>query len=89
MDADAWDPFLQALERAGRRGSGEAVVEGMSPGELRMRAFAGGAGRLAVEGYVGVRTFGRELLLRFGPIPFESAALDRLLAELRLSSRPA
>lgn len=35
-----------------------------------MRVFAaGGAGHLAVEGYVGVRTSRREILLRFGPIP--------------------
>jgi hypothetical protein len=90
VDADAWEPFLQALEQVGRRGVGEAVVEGISPGELRMRVFAAaGAGRPAVEGYVGVRTFDRELLLRFGPIPFESAALDHLLAELRPSTPPA
>jgi hypothetical protein len=90
VDADSWEPFLRALEQVERRGSGEAVVEAMSPGELRMRVFAADrAGHLAIEGYVGVRTSGRELLLRFSPIPFESAALRRLLAELRPSAPPA
>src|SRR5215207_8899827 len=48
---DAWADFLRQLVRLERDRAGEAVVESISPGELRLRLFAlDRAGHMGAEG---------------------------------------
>lgn len=79
----AWDAFARDLVELERRRHGEAVVESISPGELRLRVFATDrAGHMAVEGYVAVRGVRHELRLEFSPIAFDPTQLPGLVAEL-------
>ena len=79
----AWQAFVRALVELERRRQGEAVLEGVSPGELRLRFHAvDRAGHLAVEGTIGVRGVANELRLDFSPIPFDPTQLPALVAEL-------
>jgi len=80
---DAWDAFLADLRTLDERRRGEALLQGISPGELRLRFFARDrAGHLAVEGEVGTRAHGREALLRFDPIEIDPSSLPALAREL-------
>ena len=79
----AWDAFLGALAALERGRQGEAVLEGMSPDELRLRVHAiDRAGHLAAEGFLGVRGVRNELRLEFSAIEFDPTQLPALVAEL-------
>jgi hypothetical protein len=79
----AWREFLERLTALEGSRRGEAILESISPGELRLRLFATDrAGHMAVEGYVGVFGGHDTLRLEFGAIPFEPTLLPRLLREL-------
>ena len=83
---DAWQRFLRQLEQLDHRRDGEAVVESMSPDELRLRIFATDrAGHVAVDGQVRTRSV-RDLRLQFGAIRFDPTLLLPLLSELRAAA---
>jgi hypothetical protein len=83
IDRDVWQRFLRELERLVDRRDGEAVVESMSPNDLRLRLFATDhAGHVAVDGQVRTRSVG-DLRWQFGAIQFDPSLLPPLLAELR------
>jgi hypothetical protein len=80
---DVWQRFIQALEHLDERREGEAVVESMSPNDLRLRIrVTDRAGHVAVDGQVRTRSV-RDLQWQFGAIPFDPSLLPSLLAELR------
>lgn len=80
---EAWEGFLSQLTALERERRGEAVLESISPGELRLRIFASDrAGHIAVEGSVGVRGVHQELRLDFSPMAVDPSQLPALLAEL-------
>ena len=80
---DAWQRFLQQLTRLEDRREGEAVVESMSPGELRLCIrVTDRAGHVAADGQVCTRSV-RDLRWQFGAIQFDPTLLSPLLGELR------
>jgi hypothetical protein len=80
---DTWLLFLEQLERLDNRREGEAVVESMSPDDLRLRIFATDrAGHVAIDGQVRTRSL-RDLRWQFGAIRFDPTLLAQLLSELR------
>ena len=80
---DVWQRFIRALEHVDDRREGEAVVESMSPDELRLRIrVTDRAGHIAVDGQVRTRSV-RDLRWQFGAIQFDPSLLSPLLAELR------
>jgi hypothetical protein len=80
---DAWQHFLRELERLADRRDGEAVVESISPRDLRLRFCAtDNAGHVAVDGQVRTRSVG-DLRWQFGAIQFDPSLLPRLFDELR------
>jgi len=82
IDRDVWQRFLRELERLVDRRDGEAVVESMSPKDLRLRLFATDhAGHMAVDGQARTRSVG-DLRWQFGAIQFDPSLLPLLLAEL-------
>jgi hypothetical protein len=84
---DVWQRFVRQLERLEYRREGEAVVESMSPDELRLRIFATDhAGHVAVDGQVRTRSV-PDLRLQFGAIRFDPTLLPPLLSELRAVGR--
>jgi hypothetical protein len=83
IDLDVWQRFLHELERLVDRRHGEAVVESMSPENLRLRIFmTDRAGHVAVDGQVRTRSV-RDLRWQFGAIQFDPTLLPLLLAELQ------
>jgi len=85
---DVWDAFINALRALDERRQGEARVQSISPGELRLRFFAlDRAGHMAVEGEVGTLHHMREASLRFGPIEFDPSGLPALVEELAAAVR--
>jgi hypothetical protein len=83
IDRDEWQRFLRALERLVDRRDGEAVVESMSPEDLRLRIrVTDHAGHVTVDGQVHTRSV-RDLRWQFGAIQFDPTLLPLLLAELR------
>jgi len=83
VDRDVWQHFLQQLERLVDRRDGEAVVESMSPKDLRLRIFATDhAGHMAIEGQLRTRSVS-DLRWQFGAIQFDPSLLPLLLSELR------
>ena len=88
IDRDVWRRFLRDLERLDDRRDGEAVVESMSPKELRLRIFVTDrAGHVAVDGQVRTQSI-RDLRWQFGAIQFDPTLLPSLLAELRAAGVP-
>ena len=80
---DVWQRFLQQLKRLDDRRDSEAVVESMSPDELRLRIrVTDRAGHVAVDGQVRTRSI-RDLRWQFGAIQFDPTLLPPLLGELR------
>ena len=80
---EAWDTFIVALRALDERRQGEAPLQSISPGELRLRAFAvDRAGHMAVEGEIGTLHYMREASLRFGRIEFDPSLLPLLVREL-------
>ncbi len=85
---EAWDAFIAEIRALEARRRGEARLQSISPGELRLRVFAlDRAGHMAVEGEVGTLHHGREASLRFAPIAFDPSLLPPLLAELTAAVR--
>jgi hypothetical protein len=83
VDRDVWRRFLQELERLVDRRDGEAVVESMSPNDLRLRIFATDhSGHMAIEGQARTRSVSA-LRWQFGAIQFDPSLLPLLLSELR------
>jgi hypothetical protein len=83
IDRDGWQRFLRALERLVNRRDGEAIVESMSPNDLRLRIHVTDhAGHVALDGEVHTRSI-RGLRWQFGAIQFDPTLLPLLLAELR------
>jgi len=84
---DVWQHFLRQLEQLEDRRDGEAVVESMSPEDLRLRIFVTDpAGHVAIEGQARTRSV-RDLRWQFGAIPFDPTLLPPLLGELRSAGR--
>jgi hypothetical protein len=80
---DVWHRFLQQLKRLDDRRDGEAVVESISPDELRLRIrVTDRAGHVAVDGQVRTRSL-RDLRWQFSEIQFDPTLLPPLLGELR------
>ena len=80
---DVWQRFLRQLERLEDRREGEAVVDSMSPDDLRVRIFVTDrAGHVAIDGQVRTRSV-RDLRWQFGAIPFDPTLLPPPLGELR------
>lgn len=84
---EAWADFLGQLVRLERDRAGEAVLESMSPGELRLRLFAlDRAGHMGVEGELLVYyTAGHRPQvgsLTFDAVEFDPTALPTLVREL-------
>jgi hypothetical protein len=80
---EAWDAFIGDLRTLDERRQGEARLESISPGELRLRFFAlDRAGHVAVEGEIGTLHHMREAFLRFGPVAFDPPLLPSLVREL-------
>jgi len=83
VEQAVWQRFLQELERVVDRRDGEAVVESMSPKDLRLRIFATDrAGHMAIDGQVRTRSV-NDLRWQFGAIQFDPSLLPLLLSELR------
>ena len=77
-----WQHFLRQLEQLEDRRDGEAVVESMSPEDLRLRIFVTDpAGHVAIEGQARTRSV-RDLRWQFGAIPFDPTLLPPLLGGL-------
>ena len=85
---EVWHAFIRQLEQLDRQRQGEAVLQSMSPDELRLRVFATDhAGHMAVDGQVRTRSL-RDLRLQFGAVAFDPTFLHPLLNELQ-SAAPA
>jgi hypothetical protein len=84
---DVWQRFLRELEHVEDRREGEAAVESMSPGELRLRiCVTDRAGHVAVNGQVRTPAF-HDVRWQFGAIQFDPSLLPPLLAELRAAGQ--
>ena len=92
VSRDAWSGFLSRLADLERERRGDAVLESISPGELRLRLFAiDRAGHMAAEGELAVYYYdaagsANALSLRFGAAEFEPTLLPALLKELRAAA---
>lgn len=90
---DAWAHFLGQLARLEAARTGEAVLESVSPGELRLRLFAvDRAGHMAAEGEIAAvyTAVGRSRRtgMSFAPIAVDPTALPTLLRELQRAAPP-
>ena len=80
----AWLDFCERLELLEAHRQGDAIVESISPGELRLTfRSTDRAGHMAVEGSIGHRGTLGEVLLTFSPVPFDPSALPGLLRDAR------
>ena len=74
---DEWLRFLAEVEQFERTLKGEANVEGMSPGELRLRFFPlDPAGHPGVEGEIGFRGFSGDFAHRLNTFSFRFSAIE-------------
>jgi hypothetical protein len=81
---EVWREFLSDLAILEEIGQGAALLEAMSPEELRLSfRSTDSAGHMAVEGFVGVRAAGHAAKLTFSPVAFDPTELPRVLRELR------
>ena len=77
-----WFAFAQALGVLEQRRTGEANLQSMSPGELKLTVKSlDRAGHLGIEGAIARREFDREIELRFSIIPFEASQLVEFTKE--------
>lgn len=88
---EAWRDFLNHLRRLERDRAGEAVLESMSPGELRVRVFAlDRAGHMGVEGkltsYQAAAHRPEVTTLEFGAIEIDPTALPAFVRELEIAA---
>jgi hypothetical protein len=80
----AWLQFCEQLTLLESRRQGEAIVESISPQELRVSVRSTDrAGHMAVDGFIGYRGTLGEVLLSFSPIAFDPSILPSLLREAR------
>ena len=80
-----WAAFVGALRAVQRQRQGAAELDGVAAEDLRLWIGATDrAGHMAVTGQLRDRSVSEEaeLLLRFGPVPFDPSTLPVLLAEL-------
>lgn len=88
---EAWKRFLSQLKELEKVRAGEALLESVSPGEMRVRIFAlDRAGHVAAEGEV-TSFFAaphqpRAATFVFGAIEFDPTALPALLRELEAAA---
>ena len=88
IQAEVWHAFAQQLAVLEDRRQGEARVESISPGELRLVVKSvDRAGHLGVEGHVGTRRFDAEVSLRFSMFTFDPAQLAACAREAREVSK--
>jgi hypothetical protein len=80
----AWLEFCEQLSTLEAHRQGEAVVESISPKELRLIfRSTDSAGHMAVEGFVGYRGTYGEVLLAFSPMSFDPSILPELVRDAR------
>jgi hypothetical protein len=86
---DAWVTFRQQLAALERTRQGEATLESMSPGDLRLRIGSlDRLGHMGVEGQMAEHSLGagarqpQTMQLEFGPIDFDPTLLPELVREL-------
>ena len=81
---EAWSAFLEDLARLERARQGAASFESISPDEIRISFRSiDGAGHMAVDGFVGIRTGGYATKLTFSAMRFDPTELPRVLRELK------
>jgi hypothetical protein len=88
---EAWTDFLNQLRRLERDRAGEAILQSISPDELRVRIFAvDRAGHMAVEGeltsYYSAAHQPSSTTLKFGAIEIDPTALPAFVRELELAA---
>jgi hypothetical protein len=88
---EAWTDFLSQLRRLERDRTGAAILQSMSPDELRVRVFAlDRAGHMAVEGeltsYYSASHGPGTTTLKFGAIEIDPTALPAFVRELELAA---
>src|SRR5262245_52584130 len=72
VEQRSWAGFLDQLRELEQRREGAAILEGISPGTLSLNVrVTDRAGHMAVQGLIGERTTGREILMEFSPISFD------------------
>jgi len=91
---EAWTDFLSQLRRLEQDRTGEAILQSMSPDELRLRMFAlDRAGHMAVEGeltsYYSAAHRPESTTLKFGAIEIDPTALPAFVRELELAAPAA
>lgn len=78
-----WNGFLQELRSLEATRQGEAVVESISPGELRLRVKSlDRAGHMGIEGHIGIRGPRNEFRFTFDTLEFDPTRLCSLVMEL-------
>jgi hypothetical protein len=88
---ESWSDFLSQLRRLEQNRTGEAIVESLSPGELRVRVFAlDRAGHMGVEGeltsYYSAAHRPEVTTLKFGAIEIDPTALPAFVRELEIAA---
>ena len=88
---ESWSDFLRQLRRLERDRTGEATLESIGPGELRLRVFAlDRAGHMGVEGeltsYYSAAHQPGVTTLKFGAIEIDPTALPAFVRELEIAS---
>jgi hypothetical protein len=79
-----WERFTEELARLEKDRQGEAAVEGVSPGELRLTVRSTDRlGHVAVEGLLGRRGVERTTALSFSRIEFDPTVLPAFLRAAR------
>jgi hypothetical protein len=84
VQVDDWERFVASLAKLENDRQGEATVEGMSPGELRITVrITDPLGHVAVDGQLGNRGVERTTALSFSPIDFDPSLLPAILRAAR------
>jgi hypothetical protein len=88
VEAREWERFVESLAALERDRRGEAAVEAMSPGELRLSfRSTDRLGHVAVEGALGKRGPVQTTSLSFSAIEFDPTLLPELLRAAREIAR--
>jgi len=84
VEAREWERFVESLATVERDRRGEAIVEAMSPGELRLTVRSiDGLGHVAIEGSLGKRGTFQTTSLSFSAIEFDPTLLPDFLRAAR------
>ena len=83
---DAWHHFLEEMTALEDKQQGSAIVESMSPRELKLvfRSLDA-AGHMGVEGYIGIRGGRNEFHFTFDSLPFDPTLVPSIVNELQQS----